>query len=385
MKKAAVLLLALLLLTACRKGAAPQETILPATAPVSSVPPSPVLTEEPADTVVLAGEESAVPVQATEAPETEAPAPETEPPVPETEAPAPTEPPICISQTGRTKAVPSFYTSTSSCPGTIVPLTYDTKDYSRDGAPIRKTTFVYLPYGYDENAETRYNILYLVNGWGGYAGEYFDYVYIKKLFDRLIENGDVEPMIIVSACFYNDNSRRDFDGSIEELHAFHDEFRNDLMPAVESEFRTYAASASDADLRASRDRRAFGGFSFGGVTTWLEFCYDSDYIRWFLPMSGGCWYYGTYQDYRFSDNIDFIEQLVRDNDLDARGWFIYHAVGTDDSYKTMSLGMADEILSRGVFSAEHYVFYQKQDGRHNYSAVQEYLYNALPLFFRGVG
>lgn len=372
MKKAVILLIALLLVctASCRKETveAPQKTAIPApTAADAEAAPTSVPSSEP---TVPADTPNAVPTEA---------------PAPETEAPALTEPPIRIPQTGWTEAVPASYASASSYPGTVVPLTYDTKDYPRDAAPIRKTACVYLPFGYDEHAEARYDIIYFVNGWGGHAGEYFDFQYIRNTFDRMIENGEIEPMIIVSACFYNDNSDRSFDGSINELRAFHNEFRNDLMPAVESEFRTYAASTSDEDLKASRDHRAFGGFSFGGVTTWLEFCYDFDCIRWFLPMSGGCWYYGTYEDYRFKDNVDFIEQLVRDNDLDARGYFIYHAVGTDDSYLAMSLGMAEEMLSREVFSAAHYVFYEKQGGIHNYSAVQEYLYNALPLFYRGVG
>lgn len=370
MKKAFVLLIALLLLfTACRKEAAPQETAeSPSpTAPDAEAVPTPVLTAVPE-------------VEPTEA---ETPVPEVEP----TDA-APTDAPQesinHIPQTGFTEPVPASYALTSSHPGTVVSLTYDTKDYPRDSAPIRKTAYVYLPYGYNDNNEARYDILYLMHGWGGHAGEYFEFQYIKNMFDRMIENGDTVPMIIVSASFYNPNSSRDFDGTIDEFRPFYNEFRNDLMPAVEGQFRTYAASASDEDLKASRNHRAFGGFSFGGVTTWLEFCYDSDYIRWFLPMSGGCWYYGTFEDDRFSQNVDFIEQLVRDSDLDTRGWFIYHAVGTDDSYKDMSVGMANEMLSRGVFSAEHYVFYQKRDGIHNYRAVQEYLFNALPLFFRGV-
>ena len=55
-------------------------------------------------------------------------------------------------------------------------LTYDTKNYAWDSSDIRKTTYVYLPYGYDEkDTETRYNILYLMHGWGGHAGEYFEY------------------------------------------------------------------------------------------------------------------------------------------------------------------------------------------------------------------
>ena len=135
-------------------------------------------------------------------------------------------------------------------------------------------------------------------------------------------------------------------------------------------------------LAASRDHRAFGGFSLGSVTTWMQFCYDADYIRYFLPMSGSSWYYGTYGDFQIERNVDFIEQLVLENNLDERGYFIYHAVGTNDAVKSQSLMMADEMLSRSdTFTLDHYVFYQKDGGYHDFDAVQEYMYNALPLFF----
>ena len=288
-----------------------------------------------------------------------------------------------IPQTGWTQAVPAAYQRASDQPGTVVPLSYDTLDYVRRSAPITKTAYVYLPYGYDENdTETRYNILYLMHGWGGHAGEYFEFATIKNMFDNLIANGDIPPLIIVSASFYNENSDTDFSGSIEEFRAFHLDFENALMPAVERKYHTYALSASDEDLRASRDHRAFGGFSLGSVTTWLEVCHDADYIRWFLPMSGSCWYYGTYGDFQFQNNVDFLEQLVLGNDLDERGLFIYHAVGTNDAVKYQSIGMAEETMTRDVFTPDHYVFYQKDGGYHDFYAVQEYLYNALPLFFR---
>ena len=154
------------------------------------------------------------------------------------------------------------------------------------------------------------------------------------------------------------------------------------MPAVESKYHTFANSVSAEDLKASRDHRAFGGFSLGSVTTWLQFCYDYDYIRYFLPMSGSSWYYGTYGDFRIKQNVDHIEQLVKDNDLDKRGYFIYHAVGTNDAVKSQSIDMADEMLTREIFTPEHYVFYQKDGGYHDFDAVHEYLYNALPLFFK---
>ena len=155
------------------------------------------------------------------------------------------------------------------------------------------------------------------------------------------------------------------------------------MPAVEKKYNTYAKSVTLEDLMASRDHRAFGGFSLGSVTTWLQFCHDTDYIRYFLPMSGSSWYYGTYGDFQIERNVDFIEQLVLENNLDERGYFIYHAVGTNDAVKSQSLMMAEEMLSRNdTFTPDHYVFYQKDGGYHDFEAVQEYMYNALPLFFR---
>lgn len=153
------------------------------------------------------------------------------------------------------------------------------------------------------------------------------------------------------------------------------------MPVVEGRFHTYAESTSDEDLKASRDHRIFGGFSLGSVTTWLEFCYDYDYIKYFIPMSGSSWYYGGYGDFQIERNVDFIEQLVKDNELDERGYFIYHAVGTNDAVKSQSIDMADEMLSREIFTPDHYVFYQKDGGYHDFNAVEEYLYNALPVIF----
>lgn len=289
-----------------------------------------------------------------------------------------------MEQTGYTVNVPSEYKTLSDHPGTVIRLDYDSKDYVGDRTHITKTAYVYTPYGYDENdEETKYNVLYLMHGWGGHAGEYFEYNTIKNMVDHMIEKGDIPPMIIVSATFYNRNSRNDFTSSVQELRQFHFDFEENLMIAVESRFNTYARSTSRDDLRSSRDHRAFGGFSLGAVTTWLEFCYDYDYIRYFLPMSGSSWYYGSYGDFQIEKNVDFIEQLVKDNNLDERGYFIYHAVGNQDAVKSQSLDMAKEILKRRkVFTSEEYMFYVKDGGHHDFFAVQEYLYNALPLFFR---
>ena len=287
-----------------------------------------------------------------------------------------------IPQTGFTTAVPQSYKETTDHGGIVEKLDYDSLDYARDSSKITKTAYVYTPHGYDKNdTEKRYDIIYLMHGWGGHAGEYFDYTGTKNMFDNLIANGDVPPVIIVSPTFYNNNSNTDFNGSIEELRQFRTDFEENLMPAVEGKYHTYAQDTTPEGLKAARGHRIFGGFSLGSVTTWLEFCYDYDYIHCFLPMSGSCWYYGTYGDFQIEKNVDFIEQIAKDNNLNERGYFIYHAVGTEDAVKYQSEEMAKEMLLRDTFTPSHYVFYQKDGGLHDLDAVQEYLYNALPLFF----
>lgn len=290
---------------------------------------------------------------------------------------------INIPQTGMTLSVPSEYMEDAEKQANVVRIEYDSKDYIRDGSPITKTAYVYLPYGYDEsNTETRYDIVYLMHGLGGREGEYFDMGTMKNMFDNLIAKGDMKPTIMVSATFYNENSDRSFGGSDSELRQFHLDFTENLMPAVEGRFHTYARSTSKEDLIASRDHRAFAGFSLGSVTTWMEFCYDSEYIRYFLPMSGACWYYGGYGNYYPEETCDFFEELIAENDLNERGYFIYATTGTQDTVRGQVEIQMQEMLKRNdVFSPDHLVYYQKEGGYHDFNAVQEYLYNALPLFF----
>lgn len=110
-----------------------------------------------------------------------------------------------IPQTGWTTAVPAAYAAQSTHPGTVEELVYDTKDYAGNGADIQKKAYVYLPYGYDpDDAETRYDIIYLMHGWDGAAGEYFymDNGAIRTMLDQMIERGDIKPVIAVSATFY---------------------------------------------------------------------------------------------------------------------------------------------------------------------------------------
>lgn len=289
-----------------------------------------------------------------------------------------------LPQTGYSEAVPTGYLQPSSRPGTVERLDYSSLDYAGGGGAIDKVAYVYTPYGYDAgDANARYDVVYLMHGWGGHAGEYFEMASIKDLLDNMIERGDIAPTIFVSATFYHAGSDGDFGSSVAELRAFHSDFENHLMPAVEGAYRTYAKTTDAEGLAASRDHRAFGGFSLGAVTTWMAFCHDCDHIRYFLPMSGSCWYFGGYGDFQTERNVDLIQRLVAEHDLDRRGYLVWEGVGTADPVREQTLMQMDEMLSRdGAFPPEHLLFYQKRGGGHDFEAVREFMYNALPLFFQ---
>lgn len=149
-------------------------------------------------------------------------------------------------------------------PGILEQIDYDTKAYATDGRDVQKSAYVYLPYGYSEAEQ--YNILYLLHGTGD-DEEYWlkTFSYNKAMVDNLIYRGEIEPLIIVTPTFYVEDDC--LDGLDPLTYSFKDELRNDLMPAVELKYSTYAVSCDEEGFIASRDHRAFAGLSRGAVTT----------------------------------------------------------------------------------------------------------------------
>ena len=276
-----------------------------------------------------------------------------------------------------TAAVPKAYFLPARQKGTVQLIEYVTRDYTQTSRPaITKKAYVYLPYGYSAaDTKVRYNTLFYMHGWTGIAGELFTVggSFIKNMLDAMIERGDIKPLIVVAATFDNENKPQDFARSVEELSVFHNDFRDALLPFIDSHFNT----------NASRNSRAFSGFSLGAVTAWYEFCYNNDLIKYFLPLSGDCWIMGTYGGrYQPQATTDRLEQLVQEKGYTAADYEIYAAVGTRDPIWDQVNNQLTEMLARGTFSGGNIRYVVKQGGRHDYDAIVEYLYNALPLYFK---
>ena len=76
-------------------------------------------------------------------------------------------------------------------------------------------------------------------------------------------------------------------GALDSLtYTFAEELRNDLLPAVESKYSTYAKECTPRAFAQSRDHRAFAGLSRGAVTTLHSaFCACLDYFSYFGTFS----------------------------------------------------------------------------------------------------
>ena len=183
-------------------------------------------------------------------------------------------------------AVPGMFDSVDAKQqGSVEEIRYATKAYATDERDVEKRALVYLPYGY--SPETRYNILYLMHGTGDDENYWLStYAYNKTMLDNLIANGDISPLIVVTPTFYVEDDLKDT-GLDPLTYSFREELRNDLMPAVESRYSTFAETADGEGFAASRDHRAFAGLSRGSVTTLHSaFCGSLDYFSWFGTFSG---------------------------------------------------------------------------------------------------
>ena len=164
--------------------------------------------------------------------------------------------------------VPEGYELPAEQQGSIERLdytTYESMSYEEQSEELEKTAYVYLPYGYDE--EEQYNVFYLMHGgWSNETtmmGTDRSPSTLKNIVDHAIEDGRMQPMIIVCPTYNNTSpdDSSDYGLALQLTDNYHNELMNDLIPAVESRYSTFADDTTPEALTASRDHRAFGGFS----------------------------------------------------------------------------------------------------------------------------
>lgn len=245
----------------------------------------------------------------------------------------------------------------------------------------QKTANVYLPYGYDEDSDVKYDIFYMMHGGGGNVNTYFGSPSLKDILDNLIEKERLNPMIVVFPTFYHQGST-DY-ASLTRV--FHNELREDLIPQLEGKYHTFLETSDSSGMEASRKHRGFGGFSMGSVTTWYTFLHCLDCFSYFLPMSGDCWEYTARGDENDAiKTAEILSDAVRNSKYGKD--FRIHAVTGDQDIAYSSMNVQIEALRKQTdvfdFSPGGNIEYSVlENGSHTSYYAKVYLYNILPAFF----
>ena len=276
--------------------------------------------------------------------------------------------------------------------GRIERITYQATNVK--GVTLEKSANVYLPADYDTAPAQRYNIFYLMHGGGGNEDAWLDSCPVKNVLDRLNAEGKLAPTLVVFPTYYTEGNTPEAEdfriAGREEILVFQKELIRNLVPAVESRYRTFAESTDAAGLAASRMHRGFGGFSMGGGNTWATFTRNLDSFGWFMPLSGDCWELEAMGGRtRPAETAELLHKLVSEGGFGPRDYFIYALTGSEDM-ALQNLGpqieamqaYPDQFRITDDFASGN-LRYEVADGfPHAYEYVVTYVERALPTFFR---
>jgi len=279
--------------------------------------------------------------------------------------------------------LPNQYRGYSDKPGTIEVIQYEAAN--RRGGTDKKRALVYLPYGYyDEGNDRKYNVLYLMHGGGenetllfGGPGQNTE---LKRIIDNMIAFGDIEPLIVVTPTFY---------GGVDDAGDFHKELVNHLIPVVETKYRTYLTTGDLEDMKATRNHRAFGGFSMGGLSTWYTYIFALDYVKYFMPLSGDCWIIPSSAGAnRARLTAEYLQRVAQEGGYSPTDYYLLCATGDQDiAYGNMLpqinalKQLSDTFIYSGDVTKGNFYFMVAKGGTHWWGWVNQYIYNILPDLF----
>lgn len=296
------------------------------------------------------------------------------------------------------ESVPDEYTGEAFQKGSVERFTYLSYIYTTEGERIGEAqeteAYVYLPYGYDETQE--YDVLYLMHGGSENAGYWLcqgDYVsggskdmsgenFTVSFLDNCIQKGYCQPLIVVTPCINTGDGEDKTEGrtGLNGVSEFQYEFKNELVPAIETKYATYAnGDVSAENLIATREHRAYAGLSMGSMTGFSSILMGcTDYVA-YIGNYSGCW-----------SDVDAISASLTGDFADYPILYWYNGEGTRDmahdehieNYRKM-LSLTGDKFTEGVdFTSQNAIMVDKEGHAHNYQNWIVDLYNTLGCFFR---
>ena len=220
---------------------------------------------------------------------------------------------------------------------------------------VKRRAHVYTPPGYMRSA-TRYPVLYLVHGAGDSDDSWTSVGHANYILDNLIAAGKAKPMIVVMP-FGHTPDRPGADMLTNQ--DFGNDLAKDLIPYVESNFRTLNATAS----------RAMAGLSMGGAHT----------LRFGLTSPERFGYVGVFS-MGLMDTAQVASYEKQNAAALGRGAqafrLVYYAMGKED-FLYRSVAPTRSLLDK--YGVKH--VYNESAGGHTWVNWRDYLADFAPRLF----
>jgi enterochelin esterase family protein len=207
--------------------------------------------------------------------------------------------------------------------------------YKSAVAGDQRDYYVYTPPGYDATAKTRYPVLYLLHGFSDDASGWSAVGHANVIFDNLIAQGAVKPLIVVMPLGYGTmeivaqgwGAVGHSDLREQNFTKFRDALLTEIIPAVEREYR----------VTKDRNARAIAGLSMGGAESLRTGLNNLDKFAWIGAFSSG----GLPDDF----DKDFPGLDAKANQQLRLLWI---ACGTEDRLITVNRNLREWLKTKGI-------------------------------------
>ena len=223
---------------------------------------------------------------------------------------------------------------------------------------------VYTPAEYDtkKGAKKRYPVLYLQHGMGEDETGWSHQGHMQHIMDNAIAKGEAVPMIVVmesgdiKAPF--DRRGSNLQGRSQYGASFYEVMLNDLIPYIDSHFRTLT----------DRDHRAMAGLSWGGHQTFDVVLQHMDKFSYMGGFSGAI----------FGLDVKTAYQgiFTRPDEFNKQMHYVFLSCGSEENFGTEALVKS---LNDAGIKAELYV---SQGTAHEWLTWRRSLKEFIPHLFK---
>lgn len=240
--------------------------------------------------------------------------------------------------------------------GKVETITYKSKTVGAN-----RSARVYTPAGFTK--KKKYPVLYLLHGIGGDEDEWYKNGVPHIIFDNLIADGKMEPMIVVlpnGRAMKNDRAEGNiFDKEkVEAFATFEKDLLNDIIPFIEKKY----------PVLKTREFRAIAGLSMGGGQSLNFGLGNLDKFAWVGGFSSAP---NTKMPAELVPNTQKAKEMLK---------LLYVSCGDKDNLMQVSQRTHDYLKANKV----PHIYRVIPDGHHDFNVWKDDLYHYVQMLFKPV-